>query len=310
MRQPGYVYAVAAVRARTARLLSAEEAAWLWTADREAVKRTLQHKGWQTDRPAEEMAQARRQEAWAFVTGIAPDAKALRFLLAEEEFLNLFACTMAQMSGGDQAPIWALPCITPPSVLRNAAAEKDERALPTYLQKSAKTAWQKPRPGPQLMHRMQREKRAAMLALAEKSGNPALRTLARAMAQAEEDKALFFGAVYGQDKEEMQARLGPDGDNERAIEAAVRGRRALCAYWEAQEGEKAKAAETMSPAAFEAWRDGQVLKTAETLSQDPFGPGALAAYWLRTKAETQEVCLRLLEDGPVPWQERGRLQYA
>ena len=105
MRQPRYAYASAAVRARAARLLSAEEAAWLWTADREAVIRALQHKGWRTDGPAEEMAVARRQEAWAFVTSIAPDAKALRFLLAEEEFLNLFVCTMAQMSGGDQAPV-------------------------------------------------------------------------------------------------------------------------------------------------------------------------------------------------------------
>ena len=37
MRQPRYAYASAAVRARAARLLSAEEAAWLWTVDREAV---------------------------------------------------------------------------------------------------------------------------------------------------------------------------------------------------------------------------------------------------------------------------------
>lgn len=309
MRQPRYAYASAAVRARAARLLSAEEAAWLWTVDREAVIRALQHKGWRTDGPAEEMAVARRQEAWAFVTSIAPDAKALRFLLAEEEFLNLFVCTMAQMSGGDQAPVWALPCITPPSVLRNAAAEKDEQALPHYLQKSAKAAWQKPQPGPQLMRRLQREKRAAMLALAEESGSPQLSTLARAMVQADEDKALFFGAVYGQDKEEILARLGPGGDNERAIEAAVRGRRALCAHWQ-QDGEKARAAETMGPNAFEAWCDGQVLKTAEALSQDPFGPGALAAYWLKTKAETQTIGLRLLEDGRTPLQERGRLQYA
>ena len=126
MRQPRYAYASAAVRARAARLLSAEEAAWLWTVDREAVIRALQHKGWRTDGPAEEMAVARRQEAWAFVTSIAPDAKALRFLLAEEEFLNLFVCTMAQ------------------------------QALPQYLQKSAKAAWQKPQPGPQLMRRLQR----------------------------------------------------------------------------------------------------------------------------------------------------------
>ena len=129
------------------------------------------------------------------------------------------------------------------------------------------------------------------------------------MVQADEDKALFFGAVYGQDKEEILARLGPGGDNERAIEAAVRGRRALCAHWQ-QDGEKARAAEAMSAAAFEAWSDAQVLKTAETLAQDPFGPGALAAYWLKTKAETQTIGLRLLEDGRTPLQERGRLQYA
>ena len=66
----------------------------------------------------------------------------------------------------------------------------------------------------------------------------------------------------------------------------------------------------MSAAAFEAWSDAQVLKTAETLAQDPFGPGALAAYWLKTKAETQTIGLRLLEDGRTPLQERGRLQYA
>ena len=127
MRQPRYAYASAAVRARAARLLSAEEAAWLWTVDREAVIRALQHKGWRTDGPAEEMAVARRQEAWAFVTSIAPDAKALRFLLAEEEFLNLFVCTMAQMSGGDQAPVWALPCITPPSVPCHTICKKARR---------------------------------------------------------------------------------------------------------------------------------------------------------------------------------------
>lgn len=310
MNKAGYTYAVAAVRARAARRLSAEEAAWLWTVDRETVKRALQEKGWQTDRPAEEMARAHRQEAWAFVTSIAPDAKALRFLLAEEEFLNLFACTAAQMGGGDRGLVWALPCLTPPGVLSQAAAEKDERRLPGYLQKSAKAAWQKPRPGPQMMRWLQREKRAAMIRLAEKSGSSQLSALARAMGQAEEDKTLFFGAVYGQDKAELLERLGPDGDNERAIEAAVRGPRALCAYWKAQDGEKAKAAETMGPAAFEAWREGQVLKTANALARDPFGPGALAAYWLWAKAETQEVCLRLLEDGTTSLQERGRLQYA
>ena len=37
---------------------------------------------------------------------------------------------------------------------------------------------------------------------------------------------------------------------------------------------------------------------------------ALAAYWLQTKAETQEVCLRLLPGEPAHMRERGRLQYA
>ena len=177
-----------------ARLLSAEEAAWLWTADREAVVRALQHKGWRTDGPAEEMAVARRQEAWAFVTSIAPDAKALRFLLAEEEFLNLFVWTMAQMSGGDQAPVWALPCITPPSVLRNAAAEKDEQALPHGLQKSAKAAWQKPQPRPAARRAgcsgKKRERRCWRWQ--KRAASPQRSTLARAMVQADEDKALFF----------------------------------------------------------------------------------------------------------------------
>ena len=310
MNKAGYAYAVAAVRARTERLFSAEEAAWLWTADEPAVKRALQNKGWQTDRPAEEMARARRQEAWAFITSIAPDAKALHFLLMPEEFCNVFLCTAWQMSGGENGTVWALPCLTPPGVLTQAAKEKDERRLPGYLQKSAQAAWQPPRPGPALMRWLQREKRAAMIQLAEKSGSPQLSTLARAMAQAEADKALFFGAVYEQDKEELLERLGPGGDNARAIEAAVRGPRALCAFWQAQDGEKALAAETMSPAVFEAWRDGQVLKTAWMLARDSFSPAALAAYWLQTKAETQEVCLRLLPGEPAHMRDRGRLQYA
>ena len=239
MNKAGYAYAVAAVRARTERLFSAEEAAWLWTADEPAVKRALQNKGWQTDRPAEEMARARRQEAWAFVTSIAPDAKALRFLLMPEEFCNVFLCTAWQMGSGEAGPVWARPCLTPPGVLTQAAKEKDERRLPGYLQKSAQAAWQTPRPGPALMRWLQREKRAAMIQLAEKSGSPQLSTLARAMAQAEADKALMYGAVYEQDKEELLERLGPGGDNARAIEAAVRGPRALCALWQAGRGKGA-----------------------------------------------------------------------
>ena len=187
MNKAGDAYAVAAVRARMERLLSAEEAAWLWTADEPAVKRALQNKGWQTDRPAEEMARARRQEAWAFVTSIAPDAKALRFLLMPEEFCNVFLCTAWQMGSGEAGPVWARPCLTPPGVLTQAAKEKDERRLPGYLQKSAQAAWQTPRPGPALMRWLQREKRAAMIRLADKSGSPQLSTLARAMAQAETD---------------------------------------------------------------------------------------------------------------------------
>lgn len=148
MNKAGYAYAVAAVRARTERLFSAEEAAWLWTADEPAVKRALQNKGWQTDRPAEEMARARRQEAWAFVTSIAPDAKALRFLLMPEEFCNVFLCTAWQMGSGEAGPVWARPCLTPPGVLTQAAKEKDERRLPGYLQKSAQAAWQTPGPAP------------------------------------------------------------------------------------------------------------------------------------------------------------------
>ena len=148
MNKAGDAYAVAAVRARMERLFSAEEAAWLWTADEPAVKRALQNKGWQTDRPAEEMARARRQEAWAFVTSIAPDAKALRFLLMPEEFCNVFLCTAWQMGSGEAGPVWARPCLTPPGVLTQAAKEKDERRLPGYLQKSAQAAWQTPGPAP------------------------------------------------------------------------------------------------------------------------------------------------------------------
>ena len=310
MSKAGYAYAVAAVRAASARLLSAEEAAFLWTAEEPAVKRALQHKGWQTDRPAGAMAQARREQAWAFVSALSPDTDALRFLLMPEEFCNVFLCTVWQMSGGETGPVWARPCLTPPGVLTQAAKEKDERRLPGYLQKSAQAAWQTPRPGPALMRWLQREKRAAMIELADKSGFPAFSTLARALAQAEADKALMYGAVYEQDKEELLERLGPGGDNERAIEAAARGRRALCTYWQAQDGEKAQAAETMSPAVIEAWRDGQVLKTAWMLARDSFSPAALAAYWLQTRAETQEVCLRLLPGEGARMRERGRLQYA
>ncbi|MFR7473759.1 MAG: hypothetical protein ACLUVV_03530 [Christensenellales bacterium] len=146
MNKAGYAYAVAAVRARTERLFSAEEAAWLWTADEPAVKRALQNKGWQTDRPAEEMARARRQEAWAFVTSIAPDAKALRFLLMPEEFCNVFLCTAWQMGSGKQGQFG--PGLPYAARRANPGGRKDERRLPGYLQKSAQAAWQTPGPAP------------------------------------------------------------------------------------------------------------------------------------------------------------------
>lgn len=310
MNKAGYAYAVAAVRARTERLFSAEEAAWLWTADEPAVKRALQNKGWQTDRPAEEMARARRQEAWAFVTSIAPDAKALRFLLMPEEFCNVFLCTAWQMGSGEAGPVWARP-------LPYAA----RRANPGGKGKGrAQAAW------------VFAEKRAGGLA------NPPARPRAHALAakgkaggddtagrEEREPAAQHAGAGDGAGGGGQGAdvrrgiRTGqggafgapwPGGDNARAIEAAVRGPEgAVCFLAGAGRGKGAGGRDD-EPAVFEAWRDGQVLKTAWMLARDSFSRRPLAAYWLQTKAETQEVCLRLLPGEPAHMRERGRLQYA
>ena len=59
--------------------------------------------------------------------------------------------------------------------------------------------------------------------------------------------------------------------------------------------------ETQTGAAFEAWCDKVALKTAQKANGQIFGPGPLAAYYLRAKAEAETVYLALT--APTPGKE-------
>ena len=85
--------------------------------------------------------------------------------------MNLFVCTMAQMSGGGPSARLALPLYhAAQRAEKCGGGGKDEQALPHYLQKARRRP--RAQPGPQLMRRLQREKGRWALALAEESGSP------------------------------------------------------------------------------------------------------------------------------------------
>lgn len=297
MNQQRYAYAVAYIRGRQTQLLSEEEQERLWQMEEEGVRRLLREKGWETQLPPLQMAEQQRIDAWDTLLRIAPDKNALLFLRMPEEYANLTICLL-RLSGQRTRGAWARPYVTSPERIWQAMEQKRVCDLPPHLQKAAEEALQHPMPGPGMARSL---KQAMLKETMENAQDETLQAIAKELVQAENDKTLYRGAVFEQTEEEIQRQLWLMDDEWPALQAALKGRQTLCAYWQKM-GHLADCPE--SPSEFEAWRESISVQRAAQKGQSPFGPGALAAYDLAVKAETRTVCLRLL--GGLSARERRR----
>lgn len=298
MNQQDYAYAVAVVRALSGRQLTEQAMDRIWAAQDEAGRqRILVEAGWDIERDAETMCRARLESVWRTLQRIAPQPGALDFLVMSHEFDNLSACLLCQTLQRPADALYQVPALTPPAHIRKAVEQKRWESLPGYLQGPARQAWEQlsgTMEGETVTGYLQGQALRATMESADKTGNALLIRLASQRIQSRMFKTCRYAAANHWQPEKLQARLYMKDAKiaEQWAAAAARGLGALAEVWRAQGFESAAAQlETQNAAVFEAWCDDQVLLTAEQARFQPFGPGALAAYYLQAQAEVVDVRL-------------------
>lgn len=298
MNPQDYAYAVAVVRTLSARQLTNQAMDRLWAAqDEPSRQRILAEAGWETGQDAETLCRARLTGVWRTLQRIAPQPDALAFLVMSHEFDNLTASLLCRALQRPADALYQAPALTPPAQIYQAVEQKRWDDLPKYLQEPARRAWAQlssTMDGDAVAGYLQGQALYATTKSADKSGDALLIRLAGQMVQSQMLKTCRYAAANGWRPAKLLARLSmkDEKDAQRWADAAAAGLQALADVWRAQGlTSAADQLETQSAATFEAWCDDQVLLATEQARFEPFGPGALAAYYLQARAETVNVRL-------------------
>lgn len=317
MNPQDYAYAVAVVRALSGQQLTEQAMDRLWAApDETSRQRILAEAGWEIDRDVETMCRARLIGVWRTLQRIAPQPDALAFLVMTHEFDNLAACLLCQALQRSADALYRAPALTPPAQMHQAVKEKRWNSLPEYLQEPARRAWDQlssTMEGDAVAGFLQGQALRATRQSAEKNGDALLIRLAEQMVRSRMFKVSRYAAANRWQPERLLARLSmkEEKDAIRWADAAARGLQALADVWRTQGfTNAAEQMESQSAATFEAWCDDQVLLTAEQARMEPFGPGALAAYYLQAQAETVDVRLAYAQGAAEDTAQRRRRLYA
>lgn len=300
MKDIHYAYAVARIRYHETRLLTGAELELLVTSEtyEDAVSR-LADKGWFVPDDLEQInaiLETELKKSWDLLTEAAPDIRDLSMLVVKNDFHNLKAALKCMVNDDDHPADYILtPSITDPEQVIHAVETHDFTALPAYLGDAGEKAYDaivRLNNGQLADAAIDTACMETMLAFARETKNELLIKIAGIICGTANLKAAFRCIRTGKDKDFMEKTLVTVPgllDKHELIEAASKGKEALCAYLRNTPLAEASDAFEAGSTAFEKWCDDAVMQEVLPAKRSAFGAEPLVAYFIAKEAEIKNV---------------------
>ncbi|MCR5093080.1 MAG: V-type ATPase subunit [Lachnospiraceae bacterium] len=302
-----YIYAVARVRGKELKLLSAPVMDSLVAAPgtQEALRILADH-GWGNGEEAgiDEMLAEEREKTWAFISELVPDMSVFDVFLYANDYHNLKAAVKetAMMETRDSVFIGRSQTTVDADLIRNAVRDHDFSALPEEMAQVAREALDV------LLHTGDGQlsdimiDRAALVRILEagkKSDNEILQMYGELTVACADIKAAIRASLMKKDRAFLDKALAPCDSLDIAdlAQAAADSTDAVYEYLGRTRYSDAVSELRKSPSAFERWCDNLMIEKIRPEIHHPFTIGPLAAYILARENEIK--CVRMILSGKI-----------
>ncbi len=323
MAEEQYIYAVARVRGRELKLLTASVLDSLVSAPGlpEALRILADH-GWGEGEGSDTdaMLAAEREKTWAFIAELVPDMSVFDVFLYAGDYHNLKAAVKetARMETRDSVFIGRGECTVDPALIRNAVRDRDFGALPEEMQTVASEALDA------LLHTgdgqisdimIDRTALMRILAAGKRSDNEIIRLYAELTVACADIKTAIRACLMKKDKNFLDRALAPCDslDISELSRAASESVDAIYEYLDRTRYAEAVSEIRRSPSAFERWCDNLLIEKIRPEIHHPFTIGPLAAYILARDNEIRNVRMilsgKMNDLSPDSIRERVRITY-
>lgn len=297
MAKNEYAYAVARIRARELRLLSASFLDQLLSApDSDGCLKLLREKGWgekDTDSP-EEMLSCERRRIWELMDELVEDSSVFHVFLYGNDFHNLKAAIKESFRKTSFPGIYVGHGTLSSEEIKEAVANNRFQELPERMREPAREAYQT------LLHTHDGQlcdvilDRAALEAIyqaGKESGDEFLALYGELTVASADIKTAFRAVRTGKSEEFLRRALVPCDTLKlpELILASKEGLPGLAAYLETTSYREGAKELLSSPSAFERWCDNLLMRRIRPQLSQPFGLGPLAAYILARENEIKSV---------------------
>ncbi|MCR5675608.1 MAG: V-type ATPase subunit [Lachnospiraceae bacterium] len=300
-----YIYAVARVRGKEQKLLSAPVMDSLVSAPgvNEALRILADH-GWGDGENTEidGMLTAEREKTWAFIKELVPDMSVFDVFLYANDYHNLKAAVKetARMETQDSVFIGRNETTVDAELIRRAVRDRDFGALPEEMQEIAKEALDA------LLHTGDGQMsdilidRAALVRILEagkRSDNEIIRMYGELTVASADIKTAIRACLMKKDRAFLERALAPCDslDVNDLAQAASESIDAVYEYLDRTTYADAISEIRKSPSAFERWCDNLMIEKIRPEIHHPFTIGPLAAYILARENEIK--CVRMILSG-------------
>ena len=302
-----YIYAVARVRGKELKLLSAPVMDSLVAAPglHEALRILAEH-GWGDgeDTDIDEMLAAEREKTWDFIAELVPDMSVFDVFLYANDYHNLKAAVKetARMETRDSVFIRGKETTLDCELIRRAVRERDFDALPEEMRGVAYEALDV------LLHTgdgqlsdilIDRAALERILEAAKRSDNEIIRTYGELTVASADIKTAIRACQMKKDRAFLDRALATCDTLDVAdlAKAASESIDTLYEYLDRTPYAAAISEIRRSPSAFERWCDNLMIDKIRPEIHHPFTIGPLAAYILARENEIK--CVRLILSGKI-----------
>lgn len=305
MAKNDYTYAVARIRAREGKLLSASFLEQLVSApDCDSCIRLLREKGW-GDKDGEapfELLSKERERLWELMEELVGDLSVFNVFLYGNDYHNLKAAIKETCMDVHLPGIYISHGTVDPEVIQTAVSKKLFSELPSTMQTPARTAYETlltTHDGQLCDVILDRAALTAVYQAGKNSGNEFLALYGELTVAAADIKIAYRALRTGKEPDFLTQALVPCDslDLPSLIEASGKGRKGLSEYLKTTAYGKGTDALDVSCSAFERWCDNLLIQRIRPQLHVPFGLGPLAAYILARENEIKSV--RIILSGKI-----------
>ena len=234
------------------------------------------------------------ESVWEFIHGYAPESRELEILLYRNDFHNLKAALKAMVSGRNAEKYFIRPTNINLERLPEALAEKDYSVLPEHMHRTAKEAYElivRTSDGQLADSFIDAETLRTMQKNADESGCEFMKEYARILTVCADIKTAYRCSRMKKQRIFLEPAMcgSPERDMESLICAVLDGTESLMKFLE--ESGFAEAVELLDKSAvkFEKWCDDLLMELAGTARMKSFGAEPLAAYYIASETEQQNL---------------------